>query len=247
MPFYCGMDLSARDCQVCVIDEALSLLVQEKVQTDLSRLMKLIEPFKATLQIVVESTFNWYWLVDGLQDAGYKVCLAHTLGLYMLTGAEVKTDRRDACALAKRLKAGMIPKASIHPKDGRPIRDLRRHRSTLVTLRAAEYGGLRRLLLRHGILAHSRNDSKSPRPPATRGSAAARLTPWGRLYGRIPDRCRRRVPENLTLRGDRGEMEHLGELTGCCEIPPPQSLPHGIQLLSIFEGYIWRPPFPCID
>jgi transposase len=70
MPFYCGMDLSARDCQVCVIDEALSLLVQEKVRNELSRILKLIEPFKETLQIVVESTFNWYWLVDGLQEAG---------------------------------------------------------------------------------------------------------------------------------------------------------------------------------
>jgi transposase len=78
----------------------------------------------------------------------------------MITGAKVKTDRRDAFALAKRLKAGMIPKASLYPKDARPIRDLLRHRSTLVTLRAAEYGGLRRLLLRHGLLAHSRNDSK---------------------------------------------------------------------------------------
>jgi transposase len=158
VPFYCGMDLSARDCQVCVIDEALSLVAQEKVQNDLARILKLIEPFKETLQIVVESTFNWYWLVDGPQEAGYKACLAHTLGLSMITGAKVKTDRRDAFALAKLLKAGMIPQAYIYPKDTRPIRDLLRHRSTLVTLRAADYGGLRRLLLRHGILAHSRND-----------------------------------------------------------------------------------------
>ena len=50
------------------------------------------------MEIVVESTFNWYWLVDGLQEAGYKVRLAHTLGLYMITGAKVKTDKRDALA-----------------------------------------------------------------------------------------------------------------------------------------------------
>jgi transposase len=123
------MDLSARDGQVCVIDAALSLLVQEKVRNELPRLLQLIEPFKATLQIVVESTFNWYWLVDGLQEAGYQV-----------TGATVKTDRRDALAWAKRLKASMIPTASIDPKDTRPIRDLLRQRSRLVALRATEYG-----------------------------------------------------------------------------------------------------------
>jgi len=26
---------------------------------------------------VVESTFNWYWLVDGLMDNGYRVHLAN--------------------------------------------------------------------------------------------------------------------------------------------------------------------------
>jgi hypothetical protein len=90
MTFYGGMDLSARACQVCVIDEHLCLFVQQKVRNELSGILQLIEPFKEHLQIVVESTFNWYWLVDGLQEAGYIVCLAHTLGLSMLTGPRSK-------------------------------------------------------------------------------------------------------------------------------------------------------------
>jgi transposase len=52
----------------------------------------------------------------------------------------------------------MIPKAYIYPKETRPIRDLLRQRSRLVALRAAAYDSFRRLLLRHGILGHSRND-----------------------------------------------------------------------------------------
>jgi transposase len=142
----------------CVTSTRSSLLVQQKVRNELADILKLIEPFKATLKIVVESTFNWYWLVDGLQEAGYRVCLAHTLGLDMITGAKVKTDRRDALALARLLKAGMVPKAYIYPTETGPLRDLRRQRSRLVALRASAYGGLRRLLLRHGLLAHSRND-----------------------------------------------------------------------------------------
>jgi transposase len=35
-------------------------------------------PFRAQLQgLVVESTYNWYWLVDGLMEAGYHVHLAN--------------------------------------------------------------------------------------------------------------------------------------------------------------------------
>ncbi len=28
----------------------------------------------------MESTYNWYWLVDGLMDAGYKVHLSNPVG-----------------------------------------------------------------------------------------------------------------------------------------------------------------------
>lgn len=98
--------------------------------------------------------------MDGLREIGYDVCLAHTLGPYMITGAKVKTDRRDAYTLAKPLKAGVIPKAYIYPHETRPIRDLLRRRSNIVQLRAGEYASLRRLLLRHGILNHSRNGIK---------------------------------------------------------------------------------------
>jgi transposase len=143
-----------------VIDEKISVLVQEKVSNELPCILGLIEPYKETLEVVVESSFNWYWLVDGLQEAGYEICLAHPFGLYMITGAKVKTDRRDAFALAKLLRAGVIPKAYIYPKEHRSVRDLLRRRSRLVMLRSEEYGSLRRLLYRYGILEHTRNGMK---------------------------------------------------------------------------------------
>jgi transposase len=160
MQFYCGIDLSARTSQVCVIDEDISVRVQEKVPNELHRITDLMESYKGTLRSVVESTFNWYWLIDGLQEAGFEVCLAHPFGLYMITAAKVKTDRRDAFALAKLLKAGVIPEAYIYPKEHRPVRDLLRRRGRLVRLRAQEYGSLRMMLLRYGILEHSRDGIK---------------------------------------------------------------------------------------
>lgn len=81
MQFYCGIDLSARTSQVCVIDEGISVLVQKKVRNKLPRIIELIEPYKNNLQAVVESTFNRYWLVDGLQEAGFDITLAHPFGL----------------------------------------------------------------------------------------------------------------------------------------------------------------------
>ena len=134
MKFYCGIDLSARDCHVCVIDEQLQVMVQQKLRNDLTRISQLLQPYQANLKIVVESTFNWYWLIDGLQAEGFEVILAHTLGLYLITGAKVKTDRRDAYALAKLLLVGAVPTAYIYPVETRPVRDLLRRRLFCVVI-----------------------------------------------------------------------------------------------------------------
>jgi hypothetical protein len=52
MKFYCGIDLSARDCHVCVIDEQLKTVVQQKLRNDLSKIVQVLEPYKANLKIV---------------------------------------------------------------------------------------------------------------------------------------------------------------------------------------------------
>jgi transposase len=71
--FYCGIDLSARDSHLCVVDENLSIHLQQKAPNELPRIAHMLEPFKPDLQVVIESTFNWYWLVDGLQGFGFDV------------------------------------------------------------------------------------------------------------------------------------------------------------------------------
>lgn len=132
-------------------------MLERKVPNELALILDALAPFEHDLRVVVESTFNWYWLVDGLQDHGLDVTLAHCLGLAAISKAKVKTDRRDAFTLAKLHRAGVIPPAYIYPRQQRPIRDLLRRRGHLVALRAHEYGRLRMVLLRHGVLSSSRN------------------------------------------------------------------------------------------
>src|SRR5215471_20948491 len=90
MEFYSGIDLSARDSSICVIDGQQEKVREVKLRNDLGKIIEELTPYRPNLQIVVESTFNWYWLVDGLREAGFDVCLAHTLGLHMITGAKIK-------------------------------------------------------------------------------------------------------------------------------------------------------------
>ncbi len=45
---------------------------------------------------VVESTYNWYWLVDGLMEAGYRVHLANPAAMQQYSGLKYTDDRSDA-------------------------------------------------------------------------------------------------------------------------------------------------------
>ena len=161
MKFYCGIDLHATNSFLCVIDDKDRILLKEKVKNDLGAILYALESFSPRPSVVVEATINWYWLIDGLQEAGFEVKLAHSMALYMITGAKVKTDRRDAFSLAKLLRLGAIPEAYIYPKAKRPIRDLLRKRKQVVSIRANAYGALRRVLLQYGIYGYSQASIKN--------------------------------------------------------------------------------------
>jgi len=87
--------------------------------------------------VVVESTFNWYWLVDGLMDNGYQVHLANPAAIKQYEGLKHTDDQRDAYWLAQMLRLGILPEGYIYPKEDRPVRDLLRRRMLFVRQRTA--------------------------------------------------------------------------------------------------------------
>ena len=76
----------------------------------------------------MESTYNWYWLVDALMAAGYQVHLANTAAIVQYSGLKYSDDDTDAAWLAKLLRLGLLPEGYIYPKAERAVRDLLRRR-----------------------------------------------------------------------------------------------------------------------
>jgi transposase len=105
--------------------------------------------------VVVESTYNWYWLVDGLMEQGYPVHLANTVAIQQYNGLKYRDDTSDARWLAKLLRLGQLPEGYIYPRAERAIRDLLRKRSQLV--RQATMN----LLSIHNLFARNRGESIS--------------------------------------------------------------------------------------
>ncbi len=64
----------------------------KRVANDLGYLLRELGPYRARLEgVVVESTFNGYWLVDGLMEAGYRVHLANTAAFSSTRGSSTPT------------------------------------------------------------------------------------------------------------------------------------------------------------
>jgi transposase len=79
--------------------------------------------------VVVESTSNWYWLVDGLMDAGYRGHLANPAAMQQYSALKYTDDHSDARWLAHLLRLGVLPDGYIYPKAARAVRDLLRKRA----------------------------------------------------------------------------------------------------------------------
>lgn len=120
-----------------VIDQEDRCVLETRVGNDLAVTLRLLAPYRDSLQgVAVESTFNWYWLVDGLQEAGYPVRLVHTAAVRRYEGLKHSDDRDDAFWLAHLMRLGILPTGYIYPKGQRAVRDVLRRRMGLVQVAA---------------------------------------------------------------------------------------------------------------
>ena len=138
MKHYSGIDLHGNNNVLAIIDETDRIMLDKKSSNNLETVLGLLEPYRKTLEgIVVESTFNWYWLVDGLMDNGYKVHLANPAAIQQYDGLKYSDDKTDSKWLAHMLRLGILPEGYIYPKEDRPVRDLLRKRGQLVRYRTS--------------------------------------------------------------------------------------------------------------
>jgi transposase len=93
MGLYCGIDLHSNNHMLTVIDDADRRVYQRRLPNDLAITKAALEPYRAELlAVAVESTFNWYWLVDGLMEAGYAVRQVNTAAVRQYEGLEHRKD-----------------------------------------------------------------------------------------------------------------------------------------------------------
>jgi transposase len=133
-----GIDLHSNNLVIGIIDSEGKRLLHRKLDCQLNKVMALLGPYKQQLQTVaVESTYNWYWLVDGLRAAGYPTVLANPAKIDPYRGLKHADDQNDAFFLAQLARLRILPTGYIYEPQLRPVRDLLRRRLSLVHQRTA--------------------------------------------------------------------------------------------------------------
>jgi len=150
MKLYSAIDLHSNNSVLVILDENDKVVYERRHPNELPVILAQLAPYKKRIQAVaVESTYNWYWLVDGLMEAGYKVKLVNTAAVKVYDGLKYTGDEHDARHLAHLLRLGVLPTGHIHPKEDRAVRDLLRKRGQLVRCRTAQILSIQSLVSRN--------------------------------------------------------------------------------------------------
>jgi transposase len=158
---YSGIDLHSNNSVVVITNDTDKVLVEKRMPNELTAILALLEPHREELiGIVVESTYNWYWLVDGLQAAGFTVHLANTTAIKSYDGLKHSNDESDAAYLAHLLRLGILRTAHIYPKEQRAVRDLARKRMQLVRSRTQHILAIENIVARETAVSIKSNDVK---------------------------------------------------------------------------------------
>lgn len=135
---YAGIDLHSNNLVIAIVDKQGRRIGDKRIICELELVLDYLKAQQGKIiRIAVESTFNWYWLVDGLQDAGYEVELANPAGMNQYEGLKCANDKTDAYFIAELLRLGILETGYIYERGKRGVRDLLRRRQLLVGKRTA--------------------------------------------------------------------------------------------------------------
>src|ERR687895_505568 len=150
MSLYGGSDLHANNSVIVFFNKQEEVIYRKRLPNALPTILEQLAPYHTEVKgLVVESTYNWYWLVDGLMEADYRVHLANPAAMQQYSGLKYTDDHTDARWLAHLLRLGVLPEGYIYPKAERAVRDILRKRAHLVRQHTAQALSVQNLMVRN--------------------------------------------------------------------------------------------------
>lgn len=151
MNYYIGWDAHKKYSVLAMINDSGKIYPPKQVEHDKERLRSLFGTLPTASQVAIESTGNWYWLVDEMEKAGLRPVLVHPAEAKARMGKTNKTDKLDAQGLAILARNGTLPVVWIPPGELRDQRELPRMRMAMVSVRTKFKNRIHASLAKYGI------------------------------------------------------------------------------------------------
>lgn len=171
--YYCGIDLHAKNFYACIVTSDGRCVSRKRLPNDFKAFIEFIRPYRESIAIALEATFNWYWFIDGCRAYNIEVYLGHSYYMKAIYCDKRKNDRLDAEKIANLLRAGLLPLAHACAASTRSVRDLLRRRNSLVYMRSELLGYTRKSFYQQGDILTTPAEIKNKR---TRMATVARFT-----------------------------------------------------------------------
>jgi transposase len=152
---YIGIDLGTVHLQICEISEAGEIW-EKRITTERSRIIDVLRG-RAHARVLIEACTESEWVARVVETLGHEVIVAdpNYAPMYGRRSRRIKTDRRDALALAEACRLGLYRPAHRMSEPRRHVRGLLSVRETLVRARTRWIGVVRSILRRDGLRVRS--------------------------------------------------------------------------------------------
>lgn len=143
-----GMDQHKRFSVAGALNPETGEVVAERrfEHDDPQSIRSFLESFEGPVRVTLETTGNWYWLADLVEEAGATVRLCHTVEAKRRRRGKAKNDRLDALALAELSAEDRVPEAYVPAREDRDRRERHRWRIRLVRLQTIVKNAIHALL-----------------------------------------------------------------------------------------------------
>ena len=149
---YGGADLHGNNVVLALCDNTGRRVFRRRVKANLEAVNAALQPYWPQIKkLAVESTYNWYWFVDGLRAQGRDIRLANPAKMEQYSGLKSTDDESDASWLAEQARLGILPESYIYPLEDRPTRDALRRRQLFVHQRTQAFLSLDAFMARKGL------------------------------------------------------------------------------------------------
>ncbi len=147
---YVGLDVSGKSVVAVWKDGDGKTIRQETITNTEDELRKLAASLEGC-KVAVESSTSGLFVYRCLSASKVQMVMANPAKIRLISQSDKKTDKNDAAILADLLRVNMLPTSYVPPETIRVLRDLIRHRASLVQATTRFKNRLRAVLAAEGL------------------------------------------------------------------------------------------------